>query len=361
MKDKRFLLRTSALTLLPVLVGLILWNWLPEEIPTHWGLGGGPDGWSSRGFAVFGLPVMMLGFQWIMVGATYLDRENVRQNEKLMKVILMIFPVLSNVMMFLLYSVAMGLDLNMTRVLLPLLGLSFLAIGNYLPKCRQNSTVGIKLKWTLYNEENWNKTHRFGGMVFCLGGLAFVIAGLLPMAIGMWLMPVLMVVLIAAPTLYSYLLYKKQVEKGTWVQSERSKAVQKRMQRLTWISLAAVALILIVVAALMFTGEVTPTLDDEALTIEASFWQDARVPYADIDAVEYRPEGVDGTREWGYGSAKLLLGLFRNEEFGNYTRYTYTGDGDCIVIRSGENVLVLAAENDEATRTLYEELLEKIG
>ena len=61
----------------------------------------------------------------------------------------------------------------------------------------------------------------------------------------------------------------------------------------------------------------------------------------------------------GYASARLLLGMFNNEELGGYTRYTYTGGGACIILRSGENVLVLGLEDDGSTKELYEELLVK--
>lgn len=360
MKDKKYLFRTSVVTLLPILLGLMLWNRLPAEIPTHWSMGTQPDGWSGKPFAVFGLPCLMLLFHWVMIGATFLDKENVAQHEKIMKVILAIFPVLSNVMMFILYCAALGLEVHMTRVMMPLMGLLFLAMGNYMPKCRQNSTIGIKIKWTLYNEENWNKTHRFGGKIFMLAGLGFVV---LTFAEGNWLVwpLVLMTATAALPMVYSYLLYRRQVEKGTWVQSEQSRQRQEKLKNLSRVGTAAVALILALVTWVMFTGSVEYAFGETALTVQASFWQDSEVTYTDIDRVEFRAEGVTGTREWGYGSARLLLGLFRNEEFGNYTRYTYTGDGACVVVYSDEEVLVLGAETDEAARALYEGLLQRIG
>jgi uncharacterized membrane protein len=55
------------------------------------------------------------------------------------------------------------------------LGIMFVAIGNYLPKTRQNLTMGIKVPWTLANEKNWNLTHRFGGYLWIGGGVAMII------------------------------------------------------------------------------------------------------------------------------------------------------------------------------------------
>ena len=36
--------------------------------------------------------------------------------------------------------------------------LLFIVIGNYLPKIKQNNTIGIRIVWTLQDEENWNAT-----------------------------------------------------------------------------------------------------------------------------------------------------------------------------------------------------------
>ena len=57
MKDyKKTIIITTLVTLLPVLLGIILWEKLPDSIATHWGPDGQADGWSGKTFAVFGLP-----------------------------------------------------------------------------------------------------------------------------------------------------------------------------------------------------------------------------------------------------------------------------------------------------------------
>lgn len=45
-------------------------------------------------------------------------------------------------------------------------GLLFMVIGNYLPKVKQNNTIGIRVIWTLQDEENWNATHSFSGRIW---------------------------------------------------------------------------------------------------------------------------------------------------------------------------------------------------
>nr|WP_275450028.1 SdpI family protein [Clostridium massiliodielmoense] len=82
--------------------------------------------------------------------------------------------------------------------------------GNYLPKCKQNYTVGIKLPWTLNSEENWNKTHRLGGYVWMAGGLILCI--LTWLNIYRQIATIVIVVIISViPIVYSFLLYKKGI------------------------------------------------------------------------------------------------------------------------------------------------------
>ena len=59
-QHKKMILLTSIATLLPILIGLLLWKQLPDSVATHWSTGNEPDGYSSKAFAVFGLPVIML-------------------------------------------------------------------------------------------------------------------------------------------------------------------------------------------------------------------------------------------------------------------------------------------------------------
>lgn len=361
MKNKKFLIITSLIVLLPMVAGILLWSRLPQELPTHWGVGDDPNGWSGKAFAVFGLPLIILGCHWLCIWAMGRDKQNQGHNRKLMDLILWIFPIVSVVSGMVVYGAALELELNVSTWMMVLLGLLFVAMGNYLPKCKQNSTLGIKLKWTLYSEENWNKTHRFGGKVWVLGGLLFMLTGFLPEKALFWALPGLVLLLAVAPTVYSWRLYKRQVKEGTWNQSSASKEFTVNYARWGKISAAAVVLILALVAVLMFTGSVETTLDGDTLRVEASYWQDLELPCGQIDSVEYREEGVDGTREWGYGSARLLLGTFQNEEFGFYTRYTYTGSGPCLVVYTGGDVVVLGCESEGQTLALYEALLEHLN
>ena len=107
MKNKKYWRVTSAITLVPILLGLLLWNKLPDRLPTHFGVDGAADGWSGKGFAVFGLPLMMLFFHIGIFFATRLDKQNRGHNEKVMNLVGLIFPVMSIVNSVIIYAQAM--------------------------------------------------------------------------------------------------------------------------------------------------------------------------------------------------------------------------------------------------------------
>lgn len=355
MKNKKYWIATSIVTLLPILVGLLLWDQLPDKLPTHFGVDGAADGFSGKPFAVFGIPVMMLVFQWLVYAATLLDKQNRGHNEKVMNLVGLIFPGMSLFFAVLIYNHGMGLELNLGSLLFPLLGLLFIVLGNWLPKIKQNSTLGIKLKWTLYNEENWNKTHRFAGFVWVIGGVLFCLMGFVPEKSLLWLLPLQVLLLAAVPTVYSWNLARKQRAAGTYTESEVNKELKKHPVIMA-VSLVLVTVILVGVGIVMFTGNIDYTCTDTALLIEADYHADSTVPYDKIDSIELRESAPEGTREWGFASARLMMGFFNNDEFGNYTRYSYVGTDAYIVLTCGDKVLILNDKTEEATRALYEEL-----
>ena len=252
------------------------------------------------------------------------------------------------------YAVAFGEEFQPYLITNLLMGIVFIVIGNYLPKCKQNYTIGIKIKWTLENEENWNVTHRFAGKVWVIGGLLLMACGFLPAFIAPWVMVAAMIVLVVVPIVYSYRYHKKQVREGTAVITPLPKSKANKI--IVIISLAVTAVILLFCGVMMFTGEIDVNYGEDALTIEASYWSDLTVEYDAIESMEYRDHDNRGTRTFGLGSARLLAGAFHNEEFGSYTRYSYTRCDACVVLTVDGNILVMNGPDAESTRAIYEKI-----
>lgn len=207
-KNWKILLSTSVVILLPMLAGVILWNQLPEQIPTHWNASGEVDGWSSKAFTIFGLDALMLAIHWLCVLGTAADPKKANHSDKVLHLVLWVTPILSVVLYAITYATALGHALPIERIMPAILGLVFAIIGNYLPKCKQNYTIGIKIPWTLNSEENWNRTHRFAGHVFFVSGLVILFTGFFG---GFWVFGAVALVMVFAPILYSYFLHRKGI------------------------------------------------------------------------------------------------------------------------------------------------------
>ena len=266
-------------------------------------------------------------------------------------------PILSWVVCGTVYAVAMGKEMNPGLLVFLLLGVMFLVMGNYMPKVKQNSTLGIKIHWTLCNEENWNKTHRFAGKVWVAGGIVMLFMTLLPIK---WVIPMLFAVillLVAAPMLYSYRIYKIHKAQGVEYAAPSESKGQKTAKV---ISIILVIAILAGVAVLMFTGNIAYTVGDDALRIEATYDRGAVVRYEAVDTIELREDFDFGVRVLGFASARLSLGTFQNEQWNSYTLYAYNSCDSMILIRSGENWLAFNAETPAQTQALFETLSEKL-
>ncbi len=208
--SKKLWIATLAVCLVPLIAGAILYSRLPEQVVTHWGINGEPNGSSSRLFAAFGLPLFMAAMQCLLLFVLSTDPKKKNMDPKLVSVAFWIVPVLSVLVSALTLCYAMGVKVSVERIAPALVGILFIVLGNYLPKTKQSYTMGIRLPWTLNSEENWNRTHRLAGFLWVAGGILFLIFTIL----GWWNIYVLLILIIVmslVPTVYSYLLYRKGI------------------------------------------------------------------------------------------------------------------------------------------------------
>ena len=348
---KKELIVSTLLALLPIAAGLLLWSRLPGRISTHWGVGGA-DGWSGKAYAVFFQPLLLLAAHYLVLFFIFRDPKNRNQSKKVVNLVFWLIPGVSILVSGITYAVALGWEFRLTSLIYAGLGLMFAAIGNYFPKCRPNRTVGIRICWTLGSEENWIATHRFAGKVWVIGGLTMVLAALLPGIVGTIVMILAVAALSVLPLAYSYRYHRTHGTKSDL--DPLSKKVSVGV-------LIFMAVITVFVAVMLFTGNLHYRLDDDSFTVEASYFDDLTVKYDAIDSIEYRGGNVDGSRTFGVGSFRLLMGTFENEEFGTYTRYTYYRPEACVILSVNGKTLVLSGGSTERTRNLYDALTAKTG
>lgn len=212
MKKNKILIITSIICLLPIVYGLIVYDKLPDMIPSHFNFSGEVDGYTSKPLFVFGLPVFLCLLNIICNYTIKYDPKNTNQNKFMMSLPKYIIAFISFFMNMLVYYKVLYNDINISIFIPYFLGIMFIILGNYLPKCRQSYTIGIKLPWTLNSEVNWNKTHRLAGFIWVLSGIIIIVAKFI---VGDNIYPFilfsLIILMVIIPTIYSFILYRNEL------------------------------------------------------------------------------------------------------------------------------------------------------
>jgi uncharacterized membrane protein len=205
---KKTLTLTTIITLLPIFVGLFYWNQLPDKMATHFDMTGTPNGWSSKWFAVIGIPVVLAVVNVLCTILTETDPRRHKYPEKMMKLVYWICPVVSWICAGLTISYELGIEFAaMPKFGSLFMGIMFVVIGNYLPKVKQNYYMGIKLPWTCADEENWNRTHRMAGKLWVVGGIILLLNFFLDIPS---LAIVVLIIMMLVPTIYSWAFSRKK-------------------------------------------------------------------------------------------------------------------------------------------------------
>ena len=172
---KRIFLITSIVCLLPVLLGISIWNKLPDEMAIHFNIYGEPDNFASKGFVVFGLPIMMVLLQAFCCFINDINASKHGDRKKFETVTKWIIPCLTVILQVITLGYGLGWNLDIRRIVPFIVGVMFLVIGNYLPKFDYIKNYNLET-------EKARKINRFIGYETVIMGVLFIISIFLPPA-----------------------------------------------------------------------------------------------------------------------------------------------------------------------------------
>ena len=208
-------LLTLVALVIPPLYQLYAWPHLPAQIPTHFGLDGQPNDYTSRDSIWLVTLALPLGTALLFSVLPRLDpkRRLDGGSVNFQKLRLAIVGLVSSLACYTLY---MGLHPGMGagRGIEVMLGLFFAFMGNYLTTVQPNYFVGIRTPWTLESPAVWARTHRVGGFLFFVSGLLMAgLALVLPLS---WLPGLVLVCVLGTAAFcyaYSYVMYRQQARR----------------------------------------------------------------------------------------------------------------------------------------------------
>jgi len=202
-----------ALVALAFVLAAVLYERLPDPVPTHWNGRGHADGFTPKPWGPFLLPLVLLATAALFALIPKLSRRG-RGVEPFARVYALL--ALSIVLfLFLVNAVALlsaaGVPLAVERVIPAGLGVLLIVIGNFMGKVTRNFFVGIRTPWTLASEEVWRRTHRFGGRVLVLAGIVVFVAALTGAAFGVLIGALALGAMV--PVVYSYVIHRRLVRR----------------------------------------------------------------------------------------------------------------------------------------------------
>jgi len=196
--------------LLSLLIGILIFPKLPENIPVNFDLTGEANRYGSR-WMIFLAP----GINFIMIllaeGLRKIDpkSESYEKFENYYYNIHFVIALLMLGVQLLTIFYVFGYDLNLARIMPVAMGLLFIILGNMMPKFKHNYFVGIKTSWTLASEKVWYHTHRFAGKVWVVGGIIMTLSAILPIEMIIVIFFVILLLLVLIPVGASYYYFRK--------------------------------------------------------------------------------------------------------------------------------------------------------
>jgi uncharacterized membrane protein len=192
-------------------LGILLYPSMPERMASHWNLEGNVNGYISKFWGVFLMPLLSLLLLAFFLIIPLIDP--MRENIKKFRAYFDRFVIIIIAFLFYLYILTllwnMGYAFDMVLFLTPAFGVLFYYVGILTENARMNWFIGIRTPWTLSSERVWEKTHKIGGKMFKISGaLAFL--GIL---FRDYMLLFILLPIIAATVylvLYSYFEFKKE-------------------------------------------------------------------------------------------------------------------------------------------------------
>ena len=193
-----------------LLAGVLLWNQLPDPMPSHWNANDQVDGYMSRAWGVFMIPLMALAMLALFMIIPSIDplKANIAQFRDTFN----LFITIIITFVFYVYALTIVWSLGvqsfkMSAALLPFIGILFIFIGYLLRKAKRNFFIGIRTPWTLSSDTVWEKTHQLGSILFMVSGVFAFLGAFFG---GMTAFLLMFIPLIASTiflVIYSYILY----------------------------------------------------------------------------------------------------------------------------------------------------------
>lgn len=187
---------------------------LPEVLVTHFDFNNMPDGFMKKSYFVVLFPLFFFTLYGMTYFTTSKDPKQYNHGKLPYTLSIIFLPIFHLVITFVLVYYNLGYHFDVGTFVGSAVAILFMVLGNYLPKIKNNYTIGIKVPWTLASDEVWNKTHRLAGYLWLFGGMINLLVILFFRSYASFILPIVFSAMIFVPVLYAYLCYQKLENKN---------------------------------------------------------------------------------------------------------------------------------------------------
>lgn len=212
MSTRATIFTTIFLIAFAVAFSVFVFDKLPEQMASHWNTANQVDGYMSRFWGAYLMPIVSIGVLVLFLIIPSIDplKANIAQFREYFNAFITLIVAFMVYMHILTMLWNLGNDqFNMGAAMLPALGLIFVFAGIMMRQAKRNFFIGIRTPWTLSSDYVWEKTHRAGSTLFIASGILALLGAFFDdQAIWFILVPVLGSTLFLF--VYSYVLYQRE-------------------------------------------------------------------------------------------------------------------------------------------------------
>lgn len=200
----------TGLILVAVVLSIVMYPRLSDPMPTHWGIAGEVNGWSSRLWGAWMLPLMMSAILLLMRALPHIDprKANYARFAGMYDTLVILIIAFMLVIHIVVLLAASGTPVAMNSVMMPSVGVFMVAMGILLPRAKPNWFVGIRTPWTLTSDLAWERTHKIAGLLFIMLGLLVAGSSFIAPERAIRLLVVVAIGVVLFLFVYSYLVWR---------------------------------------------------------------------------------------------------------------------------------------------------------
>ncbi|MBW2964972.1 DUF1648 domain-containing protein [Candidatus Woesearchaeota archaeon] len=189
---------------------IFFYSRLPATMASHWDMQGNVNGYMSRFWGAFLMPIILIGMALLFAAIPLIDP--LKANIKKFRHYFDGFIVMIFLFMLMMHGVViaanLGAQISFNSIMPIAIGILFFYVGIMLEHAKRNWFIGIRTPWTLSSDVVWDRTHSLGAKLFKASGIIAVI-GIFFHSAALWFVLAPAIATAVVTMVYSYVVFRR--------------------------------------------------------------------------------------------------------------------------------------------------------